>query len=133
MALLTQKQIDKEFEFLEKQKSLLKEEREKIMIERGRLYYEWKEIQETSVEIEKEKERINSLWANLGTALDEVNNEYTRQKEIEIAKIRKEKEDLLEAQLTEDRKRLDKLRMELAEQIAIEEAMLKSKKAKNLI
>ena len=133
MALLTQKQIDKEFEFLEKQKSLLKEEREKIMIERGRLYYEWKEIQETSVEIEKEKERINSLWANLGTALDEVNNEYTRQKEIEIAKIRKENEDLLEAQLTEDRKRLDKLRMELAEQIAIEEAMLKSKKAKNLI
>jgi hypothetical protein len=133
MALLTQKQIDKEFEFLEKQKSLLKEEREKIMIERGRLYYEWKEIQETSVEIEKEKERINSLWANLGTALDEVNNEYTRQKEIEIAKIRKEKEDLLESQLTEDRKRLDKLRMELAEQIAIEEAMLKSKKAKNLI
>lgn len=133
MALITQKQLDKEFEFLEKQKALLKEEREKIMIERSRLYYEWKEIQETNVEIEKERDKINTLWANLGTALKEVNAEYSRQKQNEIEKIRKDKETILEAQLTEDRKRLDKIRMQLAEEIAIEEARLKDKKSKSLI
>lgn len=133
MALITQKQLDKEFEFLEKQKALLKEEREKIMIERSRLYYEWKEIQETNVEIEKERDKINTLWANLGTALKEVNVEYSRQKQNEIEKIRKDKETILEAQLTEDRKRLDKIRMQLAEEIAIEEARLKDKKSKSLI
>jgi hypothetical protein len=110
MKVISQTELDKEFEFLEKQNALLKTEREKIMLERSRLYYQWKEIQETDESIQKDQEIVNSLWNNLQFELQKVNNEYTTKTNEEIAKIRKEKNDELEAQLTEDRDRLDKIK-----------------------
>ena len=48
--------------------------------------------------------------------------------------IRKQKENELELQLTEDRNRLDKIRAEIAEEIAIENAKLNIyKKSKQII
>ncbi len=128
MKVISQKELDKEFEFLEKQKALLKTEREKIMLERSRLYYQWKEIQETDESIQKDQERVSKMRGDLQFELEKIHNEYTIETEKEIAKIRKEKNDELELQLTEDRKRLDRIRMELHEIIAIETANLKNMK-----
>ena len=128
MKVISQKELDKEFEFLEKQKALLKTEREKIMLERSRLYYQWKEIQETDESIQKDQERVSRMRGDLQFELEKIHNEYTTETEKEIAKIRKEKNYELELQLTEDRKRLDRIRMELHEIIAIETANLKNMK-----
>jgi hypothetical protein len=115
-------------DFLEKQKALLKTEREKIMLERSRLYYQWKEIQETDESIQKDQERVSKMRGDLQFELEKIHNEYTTETEKEIAKIRKEKNDELELQLTKDRKRLDRIRMELHEIIAIETANLENMK-----
>jgi hypothetical protein len=133
MKVISQKELDKEFEFLEKQKALLKTEREKIMLERSRLYYQWKEIQETDESIQKDQERVSKIRGDLQFELEKIHNEYTIETEKEIAKIRKDKNDELELQLTEDRKRLDKIRMELHEIIAIETANLENMKKNKII
>jgi len=126
---ISQIELDKEFEYLEKQKALLKTEREKIMLERSRLYYQWKEIQETDESIQNNQERVNGLWNNLQFELQKVNNTYTTETEKEIAKIRKEKNDELELQLAEDRKRLDKIRNEYTTET--EKEIVKIRKEKN--
>jgi len=133
MKVISQKELDKEFEFLEKQKALLKTEREKIMLERSRLYYQWKEIQETDESIQKDQERVSKMRGDLQFELEKIHNEYTIETEKEIAKIRKEKNDELELQLTEDRRRLDKIRMELHEIIAIETANLENMKKNKIV
>lgn len=133
MKVISQKELDKEFEFLEKQKALLKTEREKIMLERSRLYYQWKEIQETDESIQKDQERVSKIRGDLQFELEKIHNEYTIETEKEIKKIRKDKNDELELQLTEDRKRLDKIRMELHEIIAIETANLEKTKKNKII
>jgi hypothetical protein len=133
MKVISQKELDKEFEFLEKQKALLKTEREKIMLERSRLYYQWKEIQETDESIQKDQARVSKMRGDLQYELEKIHNEYTTETEKEIAKIRKEKNDELELQLTEDRKRLDKIRMELHEIIAIEKANLENMKKDKIV
>ena len=133
MKVISQKELDKEFEFLEKQKALLKTEREKIMLERSRLYYQWKEIQETDESIQKDQERVSKMRGDLQYELEKIHNEYTTETEKEIAKIRKEKNDKLELQLTEDRRRLDKIRMELHEIIAIETANLENMKKEKIL
>jgi len=133
MKVISQTELDKEFEFLEKQKALLKTEREKIMLERSRLYYQWKEIQETDESIQKDQERVSKMRGDLQFELEKIHNEYTTETEKEIAKIRKEKNDKLELQLTEDRRRLDKIRMELHEIIAIETANLENMKKEKIL
>jgi hypothetical protein len=133
MKVISQVELDKEFEFLEKQKALLKTEREKIMLERSRLYYQWKEIQETDDCIQHDQERVDKLRGDLQFELEKIHNEYTTEIEKEIAKIRKEKNNELELQLTEDRRRLDKIRMELHEIIAIENANLENKKKEKIV
>jgi hypothetical protein len=133
MKVISQAELDREFEYLEKQKTLLKQEREKIMLERSRLYYQWKEIQETDESIQKDQERVNRLRGDLENELQKVNKEQTEAIEKEIAKIRKEKNDELEEQLAKDRKRLDKIRFDIAEIIGVEEARLQEIKKKNLI
>ena len=133
MKVISQAELDREFEYLEKQKTLLKQEREKIMLERSRLYYQWKEIQETDEAIQVDQERVNRLRANLEHELTKIHNEYTEETNKEIAKIRKEKNDELEEQLTEDRKRLDLIRRDIAEIIGIEEAKLEQLKNKKIL
>jgi hypothetical protein len=100
------------------------------MLERSRLYYQWKEIQETDESIQKDQERVSKMRGDLQFELEKIHNEYTIETEKEIAKIRKEKNDELELQLTNDRKRLDRIRMELHEIIAIETANLENMKKK---
>jgi len=133
MKVISQKELDKEFEYLEKQKAILKEEREKIMLERSKLYYQWKEIQETDESIQKDQERVNKLRGDLQFELKKVNEEYTIKIDAEIAEIRKEKNNELELELQQDRLRLDKIRRDLHELIAIEEATVITFKQKNII
>ena len=133
MKVISQAELDREFEYLEKQKTLLKQEREKIMLERSRLYYQWKEIQETDEAIQVDQERVNRLRSNLQHELTKIHNEYTEEANKEIAEIRRRKNDELEAQLTEDRKRLDLIRRDIAEIIGIEETRLEEVKKKSLI
>lgn len=133
MKVISQAELDREFEYLEKQKTLLKQEREKIMLERSRLYYQWKEIQETDESIQVDQERVNRMRANLEHELAKIHKEHTLEMDREIAEIRKQKNAELEEQLTKDRQRLDKIRYDIAEIIGVEEARLEQIKKKNLI
>ena len=103
------------------------------MLERSRLYYQWKEIQETDESIQKDQERVSKIRGDLQFELEKIHNEYTTETEKEIAKIRKEKNDELEEQLTEDRKRLDAIRSNIAEIIGVEEERLYQIKNKKFI
>jgi hypothetical protein len=103
------------------------------MLERSRLYYQWKEIQETDESIQKDQERVSTMRANLQYELAKIHTEYTIETEKEIAKIRQEKNDELEAQLTEDRKRLDVIRSNIAEIIGVEEERLYQIKNKKFV
>jgi hypothetical protein len=117
MKVISQVELDKEFEFLEKQKTLLKTEREKIMLERSRLYYQWKEIQETDESIQKDQDRIDKLRGDLQYELQKVHIEIQNAKEIERNLI-----------LDKERTILDNLRAEIQELIAIEKANLENMK-----
>jgi hypothetical protein len=173
MIPITQKEIDKETEYLEKQKALLKTEREKIMQERSKIYYDRKQIDQEQEELNNERIRIDNLRATLSKELKKVNVEFDNAKREEIIKLKKAKDaevlfleselqkerrrldkireqiekDMIEANLVirekvkkdldtllkNDRLELDKLRAEIAEQIAIEEANLNKIKRNNLI
>ena len=173
MIPITQKEIDKETEYLEKQKALLKIEREKIMQERSKIYYDRKQIDQEQLELNNERIRIDNLRANFSKELKKVNVEFDNAKKEEILKLKKSKEDevtFLESELQKERSRLDnfrkqletdmfqanlvirekvkkdldtilendrlqldKLRAEIAEQIAIEKAKLEQIKKKTLI
>ena len=43
MKVISQIELDKEQLYLEKQKQIISDQREKLMIERSRLYYEWRD------------------------------------------------------------------------------------------
>lgn len=59
MRVISEKEINKEMEYLEKQKQIIADEREKIMLERSKIYYEWKDIEQ-----EKQDMRSYSLIDN---------------------------------------------------------------------
>jgi hypothetical protein len=227
MKVISQTELDKEQLYLEKQKQIISEEREKLIIERSRLYYEWRDLQELDEEYKKIRENLNEsnailidemnkrhelnkkakedFWANeigeqrkkqekefdiqlandrklfetitkklekeitdkhkkiikeqeselekqlvkdrkrldtirneiyndINTAHSIIKTELELELENHIIFIRKQKENELESQLTEDRNRLDKIRAEIAEEIAIETAKLNIyKKSKQII
>ena len=80
MIPITQKEIDKETEYLEKQKALLKIEREKIMQERSKIYYDRKQIDQEQLELNNERIRIDNLRANFSKELKKVNVEFDNAK-----------------------------------------------------
>ena len=65
--------------------------------------------------------------------MDKIRETIYKEESIVSEKIRKEKNDELELKLDEDRARLDKIRMDLYELIAIEESKIQQIKIKNLI
>lgn len=114
----SQNEIDKELEYLEKQKNVIIQERKKIMKEKSEIYFEWKKINDEKTEIKKEYLRIDEARKNLGIELAKLNNEIIEAKEKEIQM---------------ERNNLDNIRRELAELIAIEKINLEKQKNKTLI
>jgi hypothetical protein len=132
MRVVSEKELNKEMEYLEKQKQIIAEERERIMLERSKIYYEWKDIEQEKQDIAIERNRINEARANVGKELEKLNKEIKDAKNLEIERLKNEFISI-EKQLDIDRQRLDKIRFDLAEQTAIEESNLINKKQKNLI
>ena len=94
-----------------------------------------KELEE---QLTKDRKRLdilrNEIYNDINNANSIIKDTLKISLELEMVSIRKEKENELESQLTEDRNRLDKIRAEIAEEIAIETAKLNIyKKAKQLI
>ena len=132
MKVISQKEIDREIEYLEKQKNIINAEREKIMIERSRLYYEWKEIQETEDSIAMDRERVDTLRKNLGDELAKIHKEYEELTQLEIEKIKKEKVEGLEKELEKERKRVSKLRKEIVDDLNKYNEKIRKEKEKEL-
>jgi hypothetical protein len=135
MIPITQKEIDKETEYLEKQKALLKVEREKIMQERSKIYYDRKQIDQEQLELNEERIRIDNLRATLSTELKKVNIEFENAKKEEILKLKKAKENetaFLESELQKERIRLDKLREQLETEMIEANLVIREKVKKDL-
>ena len=135
MIPITQKEIDKETEYLEKQKALLKVEREKIMQERSKIYYDRKQIDAEKVELNNERNRIDNLRATLSIELKKVNVEFENAKKEEILKLKKAKEAevaFLESELQKERIRLDNLRKKLETEMIEANLVIREKVKKDL-
>jgi hypothetical protein len=75
----------------------------------------------------------NEIYNDINNSNSIIKKELEGELENYIVYIRKEKETELESQLTEDRKRLDKIRAEIAEEIAVETSILNSYKKSKII
>ena len=99
-------------------------------------------IKQQELELEKQllkdRKRLDIVRNEIYNDINNANSIIKTELEIELQNhiifIRKQKENELELQLTEDRNRLDKIRAEIAEEIAIENAKLNIyKKSKQII
>jgi len=122
MTVISQTELDKEQLYLEKQKQIISEEREKLMIERSRLYYEWRDLQELDEEYKKIRENLNESNAIL---IDEMNKRHELNKKAkedfwatEIGEQRKKQEQQFDIQLTEDRDKFEKIKTKLEKEIS---------------
>ena len=111
MKVISQTELDKEQLYLEKQKQIISDEREKLMIERSRLYYEWRDLQELDEEYKKVRENLNESNAIL---IDEMNKRHELNKKAkedfwatEIGEQRKKQEKEFDIQLAADRKQFE--------------------------
>jgi hypothetical protein len=121
MKVISQTELDKEQLYLEKQKQIISEDREKLMIERSRLYYEWRDLQELDEEYKKVRENLNESNAIL---IDEMNKRHELNKKAkedfwatEIGEQRKKQEKQFDIQLANDRKRFETITNKLEKEI----------------
>jgi hypothetical protein len=121
MKVTSQTELDKEQLYLEKQKQIISEEREKLIIERSRLYYEWRDLQELDEEYKKIRENLNESNAIL---IDEMNKRHELNKKAkedfwatEIGEQRKKQEKQFDIQLANDRKRFETITKKLEKEI----------------
>jgi hypothetical protein len=121
MKVISQTELDKEQLYLEKQKQIISEEREKLMIERSRLYYEWRDLQELDEEYKKIRENLNESNVIL---IDEMNKRHELNKKAkedfwanEIGEQRKKQEKEFDIQLANDRKRFETITKKLEKEI----------------
>ena len=122
MKVISQTELDKEQLYLEKQKQIISDEREKLMIERSRLYYEWRDLQELDEEYKKVRENLNESNAIL---IDEMNKRHELNKKAkeefwanEIGEQRKKQEQQFDIQLAADRKRFETISKKLEKEIS---------------
>jgi hypothetical protein len=122
MKVISQIELDKEQLYLEKQKQIISDEREKLMIERSRLYYEWRDLQELDEEYKKIRENLNESNAIL---IDEMNKRHELNKKAkedfwatEIGEQRKKQEQQFDIQLTKDRDKFETITKKLEKEIA---------------
>ena len=122
MKVISQTELNKEQLYLEKQKQIISDEREKLMIERSRLYYEWRDLQELDEEYKKVRENINESNAIL---IDEMNKRHELNKKAkeefwanEIGEERKKQEQQFDIQLAADRARFETISKKLEKEIS---------------
>lgn len=122
MKVISQTELNKEQLYLEKQKQIISDEREKLMIERSRLYYEWRDLQELDEEYKKIRENLNEANDML---INEMNKRHELNKKAkedfwatEIGEQRKKQEKQFDIQLTEDRDKFEKIKTKLEKEIS---------------
>jgi hypothetical protein len=121
MKVISQTELNKEQLYLEKQKQIISEEREKLMIERSRLYYEWRDLQELDEEYKKIRENLNESNAILTNEMNKRHELNKKAKEdfwaTEIGEQRKKQEKEFDIQLANDRKKFEILTKKLEKEI----------------